>query len=154
MNNSDVGQQEERQERGFLAANGKEVGTNELNDFYRGGWVKLELSKRFLGQGNESLFGGKKMRARNCMGALALGAMLLGVSAYAAPRDGAAVEKQARNTALRTIAGSDAVLRDAASGSAAQGCITFSTIIRQNAGGVTACNVTSGGGSGAANPVL
>jgi hypothetical protein len=83
------------------------------------------------------------------MGALALGAMLLGVSAYAAPRDGAAVEKQARNTALRTIAGSDAVLRDAVSGNAAAGCITFSTIIRQNAGGVTACNVTSGGGSGA-----
>jgi hypothetical protein len=58
------------------------------------------------------------------MGALALGALLLGVSVNAAPRDGAAVGKsQARAEALRTVAGSDAVLRDeVANGATAQGC--------------------------------
>lgn len=90
------------------------------------------------------------MRARNCMGALALGALALGASVYAAPRDGAAdVKKQARGDAIRSIAGSDAVHNDAAVRAVAQGCLTFEAIVRQNAGGADACNITSGGGTSA-----
>lgn len=90
------------------------------------------------------------MRARNCMGALALGALALGASVYAAPRDGAAdVKKQARGDAIRSIAGLDAVHNDAAVRAVAQGCLTFEAIVRQDAGGPDACNITSGGGTSA-----
>jgi len=57
---------------------------------------------------------------------------------------------QMRRDALRTIAGSAAALRDAVAGSTASGCITFETVVRQDAGGPDACTVTSGGGTSAA----
>jgi hypothetical protein len=58
------------------------------------------------------------MRARKCICTLALGAAALGVSVYAAPRDGAAArgKEQVRSDSLRLTTGSDAVLRESVGG--------------------------------------
>lgn len=87
------------------------------------------------------------MRARKCLCSLTLGALAIGVSVYAAPRDGATARGKdaGRPDSLRVLTGSDAQLRSTLDeGSVAQGCIIFDTVpVAPYAGG--------GGGYSAAN---
>jgi len=87
------------------------------------------------------------MRARKCLCSLTLGALAIGVSVYAAPRDGATARGKdtGRPDSLRVLTGSDAQLRSTLDeGTVAAGCVVFNTIpVAPYAGG--------GGGYSAAN---